>query len=218
MTRNTRLIPKYAIIPATVFFVVAPVYFVVKLVNGGMPHHNVALEIDDKIPFVHWFAWIYMFAYVQWFIGYLVLARNSEETCKRYMAAELIGKAICVAIFVIYPTSMIRPEILGDGFSERFLAWVYAVDSPDNLFPSLHCMESWIVARGILETKAPQSGKIAMWLYSLLVIASVLLVKQHLVLDILGGIVVAELAMYLSKKLNAGRIYDPIEKLIFRKN
>ena len=198
-------------------FLIAPAYFVVKMVNGDMTHHHVGLGIDDRIPFVHWFVWIYMLAYVQWIVGYFLLARSSEETCKRYFGAEVIGKAISVAIFIIFPTAMLRPEILGDGLSERFLAWLYAVDSPDNLFPSLHCMESWIVARGLMEAKAPKAGKIAMWTYSLLVFAAVLLVKQHLVLDVIGGIIVAELGIYLSKKLKAYRVYDAIESVIFRK-
>jgi membrane-associated phospholipid phosphatase len=41
-----------------------------------------------------------------------------------------------------------------------------------------------------------------------LVFASVLLVKQHFFADVLGGIAVLELGLFLSKRLRAWRIYD----------
>ena len=212
MTGFKRLIPKYAIIPTVILLLVIPVYFEVRLVNINLPHHNVSLGIDEMIPFVHVFVWIYVLAYVQWFIGYFVIAHDSESLCKTYFPAEVICRIMCALVFIVFPTLMVRPEIVGEGLTEKVLAWIYEVDRPDNLFPSLHCVESWLVARGMMETKVPKTAKTSMWIFTILVFASVLLVKQHLVLDVAGGILVAEISIYLSKKLKVGRIYDFLER------
>lgn len=130
------------------------------------------------------------------------------------MASEVIGKLTCVLIFILLPTTIIRPEVTGTGLTDAMVSWIYGADQPDNLLPSIHCMESWIVARGLMKTKAPKTAKLLMWCFTGLVCLSVVFVKQHIVLDIPCGILVAELAILISDKLDAPRIYGAIEKLI----
>jgi membrane-associated phospholipid phosphatase len=44
------------------------------------------------------------------------------------------------------------------------------------------------------------------------IFASTVLVRQHVVIDILGGVLVAELGLFLAKKLGAGRIFTFLER------
>jgi membrane-associated phospholipid phosphatase len=44
------------------------------------------------------------------------------------------------------------------------------------------------------------------------IFASTVLVKQHVVVDILGGILVAELGFFLARKLRAGRVFEAINR------
>ena len=50
----------------------------------------------------------------------------------------------------------------------------------------------------------------AMLVLTLLVFASTLLVKQHLFVDVLAGVAVAELCLRLSDRLRAGRVFAAI--------
>lgn len=45
---------------------------------------------------------------------------------------------------------------------------------------------------------------------AILICMSTVFVKQHVFVDIIGGIVVAEIGLFLSKKFNLGRAYDVV--------
>ena len=212
MNDKKALIPKYAIVPIIFYCLAVPSYFLVRFLTEGRSFYDASFFLDEKIPFLPIFIWIYVLAYLQWFIGYFAVMRSNETTCKTYFGAEFIGKLTCVLIFALIPTTMVRPELSGSGLTNDLMQWMYSIDSPDNLFPSIHCMESWLVARGLMETKAPRAAKILMWVFSILVFMSVVFVKQHVVIDIAGGIAVAELAIYLSKRLDMPGFYTAIEK------
>lgn len=213
MTKEVKtLIPKYAYIPALIYILYLPVYFICKTLTSGLVHHDVSTSLDHMVPLVPAFIWIYVFAYFQWLVGYVLIARSEKDICDKFFGAEIIAKTITVIVFIIYPTIMTRPEITGGGATEDLLKLIYSIDSPTGLFPSLHCIESWIVARGVYKSQIKMPYKYAMWVFSLFVFASVVLVKQHCVVDILGGILVAELGIYLARKLNAGRAYDRLRR------
>ena len=63
-----------------------------------------------------------------------------------------------------------------------------------------------------MEIKAPKPAIVLMWIFSILVFMSVVFVKQHVFIDIFGGILVAELGIYLSRKLNMPGFFTAIEK------
>ena len=54
--------------------------------------------------------------------------------------------------------------------------------------------------------------KVFMFVAAMIVFASVLLVKQHVIIDIFGAIAVVEIALFLVKKYNLGRVYFALER------
>jgi membrane-associated phospholipid phosphatase len=71
---------------------------------------------------------------------------------------------------------------------------LYSIDAADNLFPSIHCLESWVCFRGIMLVK--DKSKIytpIVLIFTLLVFASTVCLKQHVVADIVGGVLVSEI-------------------------
>ena len=218
MNRLQKIIPKYAVVPALLYLLCIPSYFLVRLITGGMEHLHVVSTIDDLVPFVPAFIWIYVLAYFQWLFGHLAIAHYDERLFKQHMGAEIIGKLTCVLIFILLPTTIVRPEVTESGLTYDLVRFIYAADNPpDNLFPSIHCMESWIVTCGLFKTNAPKPLKMFMLIFTCLVFASVVLVKQHFIIDIPAGIFVASIAILLSDKLHFSAIYDSIEKIIFRR-
>ena len=196
------LLPSYTHVPlAAMVCVHALVYYATRPVTQGMAHFDFSLPIDGAIPFVPAFAVIYVLAFVQWAAGYILIARDSRELCCRVISGEIISKLICMALFLLVPTTMARPEIASDGFFHRIVGCIYRLDAADNLFPSIHCLESWVCFRGAMQMKktGPRYRYFTL-LFSLLVFASTVLVKQHVAADIAGGVLTAELGQQIARR------------------
>ncbi len=209
------IIPKYAVIPllgaVLLNFIV---YNGSNLLVGSLPHHNFALKIDSIISFIPAFISVYLFAFITWIIGYIVISRESKEVCFFYMSAEMIAKLICLIFFLTLPSTIVRPEITGGGIWNWICRIVYFVDEPVTLFPSIHCLESWMCFRGSMHLKkVPSWYKWLMLISAILVFLSTVFVKQHVFIDIIGGILVVELSLLIAKIFKTGRIFNKIEKL-----
>lgn len=207
--RPGRLVPRYTVpwlLGALVWQL--SLYFLAKLLTDSRYHYSLAISLDGKIPFVPVFMLIYWGAYISWGLNYILAARESREHCRRAITADLIAKAICFVIFLILPTTIVRPGIVGGGLTAWLTRIMYAADTPVALFPSIHCVDSWLCWRFLTDCKkVPRWYKWVNLVFSLLVCASTVLVKQHVFVDILGGIAVAEIGLFLSRT-----IYNRTEK------
>lgn len=208
-----KILPKYAVIPSAASIVLNMlVYFGSRIITTGMYHYDFSISIDDYIPFISEWMIIYVLAYVVWVVGFIIIGRESREVCYDVLAAEQVAKLLSLACFLIIPSTMIRPEITGTGFCEWLSRLIYDIDNPDNLFPSIHCLESWICFRGAMKCKkVGNSYKIFMFVAAILVFASTLLVKQHVFVDVLGGIATVEIGLFVSRKFRLSRIYYGLE-------
>lgn len=214
MDKIYKILPKYAFIPIIISLTINCIVYVgCKIVTAGAYHYDFSLFIDDKFPFVSWMIIVYVLAYVTWVIGFVVICRESKDVCYEVMTAEPIAKLLCMVCFLVIPSTLVRPEITGTGFCDWLTNFIYTVDSPDNLFPSIHCLENWICFRGAMKCKKVGNGyRVFMFVSALLVFASTLLVKQHVFVDVIGGIVVVEVGLFVSKKFKTSKIYYALER------
>lgn len=75
----------------------------------------------------------------------------------------------------------------------------------------MHCLASWLCFRFSRKLKRlPRWFGWAQGVFTLLVFASVVLVKQHSWLDIPGGVAAAELGILLSRLLRADRLGETL--------
>lgn len=119
----------------------------------------------------------------------------------------MIAKTICLICFVVFPTTLVWPVIDADGsFWEQLVALLYRIDSPDNLFPSIHCLESWICFRSARKMKkAPPRYRNVAAVATIMIFASTQLLKQHVLLDAAGAIAAGEMGLLLAHKLYVQR-------------
>ncbi|MDE6141365.1 MAG: phosphatidic acid phosphatase, partial [Bacilli bacterium] len=194
MKKLTNVVPKYAYFPLLMAIVVNTlVYNVSKLVTNHFVHYDFTMPIDDFIPVVPIFITIYVFCYIEWLVGYIMISRESKDYCFHYIAADIIAKLICLLCFCVVPTTYVRPK-LGNGIFNNMIAFIYKIDGPVNLFPSIHCLESWMCFRSSIKMrKVNKLYKIFTFVYAIFVFLSVVFVKQHVFIDIIGGILVMEL-------------------------
>ena len=179
-------------------------YFGTRIINSGRYHYNIESALDRALPVVPFFVVFYLLAFGQWIVCYLLIGREEKEYSLRFFLGEIIAKLLCLVIFLILPSTLSRPLMTGNGLFERLLAFVYSMDAADNLFPSIHCLESWMCWRGcrkLTKTRLPGWFSGANLILTLLVFASTVLCKQHVLIDIAGGVAVVEIGLFLSGKI-----------------
>jgi hypothetical protein len=209
LKQTNPLIPKYAIKPlALALLVNSCVYMGIAQLRRFLTFSSLETPLDTALPFLAPFVLFYVLAFVQWGLNYLLIARDSKELCYRFAFGNIIAKLICLFFFVFLPTTLARPEVTGTDLCSRLVRLIYTFDPPVNLFPSIHCLESWCCIRAsFLLKKSNRAYQTATLIMSLGVFASTLFIKQHVIADVFGGIVVFEAGFRL-----AGRIQKAIRQ------
>ena len=177
-------------------------YYGTILLNRGAVYHTMDLPLDAYIPFVPAMMTVYVLAFVQWLVCFALLVWEPPRRCRYFALGIVFAELLCAACFLIYPTWMAdRPVPEGTDFFNRLTAFIFAADDPSrNLFPSLHCAFSWLSLRVTLASERVKTPlRVANAVFTLLVFASVVLVKQHVVVDIPAGVAAAELGLLLSR-------------------
>lgn len=201
MKKFLKSIPGYGWL-ATIGWLVlnCSVYFGTRLLPHDAVYHAVALPLDSRIPLVPVMIVPYVLSYPFWGLNYLLIGREDRNTVWRFFTGAYIAKLVCLVCFLAYPTQIVRPyPTVGDVFS-ALTRLIYRLDAPNNLFPSIHCLECWLGVRGIAQIeRIPKSYKIFALIFSLIVFASTVLVRQHYLLDIPAGILTAEFGIAASR-------------------
>ncbi len=199
----TSLIPLYAILPIAAMLAMNGVtYFGTRLITTGRYHYCMETSLDRMLPLVTAFSLIYVLAYVQWISGFVLIAWGGERYSKRFYLGEILGKCICLICFLVIPTTLMRPEITGNGLFDQLTKFIYRMDAADNLFPSIHCLESWMCYRGCRKLAfLPKWFNTLNLVFTLLVFASTVLLKQHVLVDIPAGVLAVEIGLFISGKI-----------------
>ena len=201
-----KILQKYAygIIPLlTTFLLNDVVYWGAMALCRNWHHYDFTTELDRMIPFVPEFVSVYFLCYLFWIVNYILAAGNGKEFFYRFLTADMSARCICFLFFVLLPTTNVRPTTDGNGIWICLMEWLYRMDEPVNLFPSIHCMNSWfcyIAVRGRKDV-SKWYQHFSFWA-AIAVAASTVFTKQHYLLDIAGGFLLAELVWQLNRKCN----------------
>ncbi|MEC0184785.1 phosphatase PAP2 family protein [Paenibacillus peoriae] len=168
------------------------------LLNRPAEHvYSLVTDLDRLTPFVPSF----IIPYVLWypFIAAVLvgLAFKDRATYYRTLLALCGGLVLSYIVYALFQTAVQRPDNLAEtGIINRLIWLVYSHDQPFNCFPSIHVLTSYLMLRG-----ARVFGGTIRWAVtamSILIIASTLLVKQHVLADVVGGILAGELLYRLA--------------------
>ena len=109
---------------------------------------------------------------------------------------------ISYAFYFFLQSYIARPQITGTDPFSGMIRSIYASDHPYNDFPSLHTSLSTIIAVHWWRVDRRIGVPAAIW--TGLIVASTVLVKQHYVADVAGGLVLAGLASVLVMRVARG--------------
>lgn len=218
------IIPVYGWIPLIAEFALNTiVYNGAKLIAGSWHHYNLETDLDRMIPFVPWTVSIYFGCFIFWAVNYILSVRQGKERAYRFLSADFLAKCICLVFFLALPTTNTRPEVGQDGIWNMAIRFLYWVDSPDNLFPSIHCLTSWMCYIGLRGQKnVPRAYRCFSCVMAVAVFISTLTTRQHVLMDVAGGVLLAEVCWYIaghtSLAVRYGSVFERITSRVFERS
>ena len=176
---------------------------------------DLSTALDSAIPFRPVWITVYVLSFASWLITFFLLFRQRREHVYRNSAAYFVTLLLTFALFMLVPAAMERPEVPGRDFFSFVTRFVYVVDQPNNLFPSLHVICSYYCWRCIFDTEGiPRWYRRFNFVFLLLVCASILYVKQHVIVDIPTAVVASEVPLQLARRFRWERAGYAIEQRI----
>jgi len=116
-------------------------------------------------------------------------------------AAMIVAWLVSYAFYFFLQSYVARPQLTGQDPLTSLIRTVYAGDRPYNDFPSLHTSLSTIVA--IHWWRVDRRAGVVSGLWTALIVASTVLIHQHYLADVAGGLVLAAAASAVSLRLLA---------------
>lgn len=194
---------KYSHAWTLLYFFVYMTWFIwlEKTVTPDSAYANIHVRLDDVIPFCEWFVVPYLlwFVYIAAVMAFTLFTSRSEF----YKASAYLfgGMSICLLICTLWPNgqNLRVEEFTNDNIFTSLLAIVYKTDTNTNVFPSIHVYNS--IGAVIILCKSHKLEKariikISAMILSTLIILSTIFLKQHSVIDVLGGIALGAI-MYI---------------------
>lgn len=156
-------------------------------------------KLDDIIPFCE----LFVIPYLLWFLYipaiFLFLFYHSKNEFYRICAYEFTGMTIALIIYTIYPNGLeLRLEnISRDNILIDLVRFLYSTDTSTNVCPSIHVFAT--ISAHICLVKSPhmkeqrtrQIIKKLSLVMSILICLSTVFLKQHSVIDMICGIILA---------------------------
>lgn len=160
--------------------------------------------IDQYIPFNEYF----VIPYVLWFVfialGFAYFVFIDQSGIKRTYFYLFLGMSLSLLIYAILPTGQnLRVHLPNDNIFQCLVSFIYSVDSPTNVCPSIHVYNSVMMCVSLL--KSPRIQK-SSWLCAGIVILAVLIcmstvmIKQHAFIDIVFALILAIIIYNIGKR------------------
>jgi membrane-associated phospholipid phosphatase len=177
-----------------ILFAAQSLYFPInRLMDGGIIFKT---TLDQYIPL--WAIWVVPYLlYLPFWITAFIWAAFKMETrmVKRFFASALAATLIGITVFLLFPTYIERPLLVGEDWATNLLRIVYGNDDVYNAFPSGHVYLTTLISIFWIEWYPRQR---LLWMA---IIASVLLstlfTHQHYLPDLIGGLALAKISIHL---------------------
>lgn len=179
---------QWFIIIYTVFYLLGFKLLEMKVNNR---YYIIHMELDDWIPFCEYFIipYVLWFFYIAAAVAYFALANKNLKEYWQLIISLGIGMTLFLVISWIYPNGQeLRPVVFErDNIFTDMVKMLYQMDTPTNIFPSIHVFNSVAVGIAIWKCEALQKH----WLLrrsaivlSILIVLSTMFLKQHSVWDV----------------------------------
>lgn len=153
---------------------------------------------DAQIPLVPEFIWVYFSFFIFILLPIWLVDPEDIDVLGR---RQVLATVLCGLVFALFPANLAFARVLPEAEPYRSIfGWMFALDAPHNLLPSLHIV--YTVATGLaLYATQRRHGRplrcalIALW--GMAICASTMLVHQHHILDVAAAVVLVAVLQWL---------------------
>lgn len=169
-------------------------YLPINAFTEGRVTHTLFLPGEAAIPLVPTFEFAYALGYVLPLA--VVWRRPTLGRLARLVRAFAFTLTGAYTTYLVFPVRLDRPALSGHSLATRMLALEYR-DKPYNHLPSLHVALAVLVALGCADDRRFRS-----WLIpaTAVMAVSTIFVKQHYIVDVLAGVLLALASWRLARK------------------
>lgn len=192
--RKTKQILYELILPLLPLLFSTVVFVIAKQLVFWRQHGDLGCALDPYVPFLPWTAVLYLGSFLYWYLSFMLALRQERDRALRVYCTHALTVLISFLFFVLMPTTLERPTVSAGGLWNGMMRLIYLVDTPENLFPSLHCSTGWLCWVAVRSRKdLPLWYRLLMLQLSLLVCLSTLTTRQHVLADVIAGVALCEL-------------------------
>lgn len=174
-------------------------YLLYPVLNHGPGKIFLQTPLDRAIPLVPVMVIPYLSLIPLIILAAIVFAIADLRRVQAFALAITLALAVSYLVYALAQSYVIRPSPTGTDWLTAAVRHVYSLDRPYNDFPSLHTSLSAIVAVSWWRIHRRTGMAVALW--CTLIIASTVLIHQHYLADIAGGLAVAGLALAASDRV-----------------
>jgi membrane-associated phospholipid phosphatase len=181
--------------------------------NSSRGVYNLVTDLDRAIPFSP----IFIVPYIIWYpfilITLVYFCINHRKIYYKTLATLVLGMLLSYVVYFFFQTTVPRPELIDKDIFTSLVNLIYKSDNPYNCFPSIHVLTCYAMIIGMKKSES-NNLKInnSISFIALLIILSTLFVKQHVIMDVVFGIVFADVVYKAVDKFSLERCLLWIKK------
>ncbi len=165
---------------------------------GHRHYHLIHSVIDDMIPFCEYFIIPYYlwFAFVAVGICWFVFFCKSRREYYQMASVLAIGMTIFLVVSCVFPNMQdLRPTVFErQNIFTKMVEALYAADTPTNILPSIHVFNSlalFFALNSSEQLRRYRAVRAGAGILAVLIILSTMFLKQHSVVDVSLGVLMA---------------------------
>ena len=176
--------------------------------------------IDDLFPIIPFFIIIYAGSFIFVFICGIITSKVSRQRYSDYIVGFFFAYLAGGILLVLFSARMDRVaegifvDNPNDIFTLLYQLFINYLDSGDiavNLLPSFHALAVVYCVLGVAGSKeVSRPVQLVILLVCIAILFATLFVKQHYVLDLVAGSVLAFVSYFLARKFHWGKLVIPI--------
>ncbi len=163
--------------------------------NKRKSKHYWNIPLDSYIPLIP----IFIIPYLLHHPGIIITGALLWNTqfCVPFLLSMIVSYALAVVFWYTVPNGVVRPPVIQSSVFSPLVKILYQHDGDTNGFPSAHIFVTLLC--GYYLSYAFPLFIVPLWLCVSTVVLSVLFTKQHYIIDIPGGGIVAFISICLVK-------------------
>ena len=157
--------------------------------------HSLNTPLDVALPLVPAFAIPYVLYPPFLLLTLLLFGVTNWRRFQALVLAVILASRTAGVFYLAFQTVVQRPSVPGSDLGAQLVHWVYAHDEPYNAFPSLHTTGAALCCIAYFRWRL-RYGLASLPLVTAIIAATVL-IRQHYLADVAGGLALARLAFWI---------------------